>query len=197
MRMFGDVSSSVRNASPTPQPVACITYINPDINQRIAHVPCMSVTILMYASVTSQVTCNMERRGPASEPNRGIAGLNPLIAPAHTLPASHMAATEAQLLSLDHPWPHGERATTTRAWPCVVLLDGLRKGGTEAAHGVLVLHAREVVLLLVEVGVFSHLRQSLWGASVCAYGAPQYATTAVLKRPRDQYWSSGEVGDQP
>ena len=44
----------------------------------------------------------------------GVAGRNPLTAPARALPAGHITLAEALLSGLDHPWPHRERPATTR-----------------------------------------------------------------------------------
>ena len=40
-------------------------------------------------------------------------GPDPLAPPANELPACHLALSETQLSSLDHPWPHSERSATT------------------------------------------------------------------------------------
>ena len=63
----------------------------------------------------------------------GVAGRNPLTAPARALPAGHITLAEALLSGLDHPWPHRERPATTRARSRMVLLaTHLWKGFAEA-----------------------------------------------------------------
>ena len=92
----------------------------------------------------------------------GVASLNPLAAPACELPAGHSTLTEALLSSLNHPWPHRERPTTTGARPPMAIVAAqLRKGVHEAAHRMLMLHACDLIMLLVVIVLIVAVRGGL------------------------------------
>ena len=101
----------------------------------------MSQAPILYTRAVNTLFTPFFMREPLTTRKTGVAGRNPLTAPARALPAGHITLTKALLSGLDHPWPHRERPATTRARPPVALLTAdLREGLPEAAHRMLVLH---------------------------------------------------------